>query len=173
MAYQMIDSTPLAHQEVYDLIDHYFDSPQMQKMKNDGDMSVYMTRIATLLASPEQRYLVVVAPIDTRAIGTRVPLSDLKWQSLQTRSLTNVDHTIHRHSYQPKLTKQYAIRMKLIQRFPNRTEYDFNTESRLHHVCTMSLIHTNPNQPLEFPESVILSGSLELYRTVLFIQKCA
>lgn len=162
-SYAFLDDVP---PPIYVLLDQYFESPRLQKTRDQDAVSIYMVRIQSLLASPEQRYVVVSVPRDPNPIGSIVPLSDLKWMSLQTRMLTNVDPSLHRHSYMPKYTKKYTKRLPLNERYPNRSEYEFDKE------CVMALMHTNPNQKMEFPEQVVLSGSIELYRTV-FVRKIA
>lgn len=168
-SYQLIDDTPFDRQILYDFLNAYFDSPQVQKTKNDENSgtSVYMTRINSLLASPEQRFLVVITDADAHPVGTVIALSDLKWKSLQTRMLSQFDRTIHRHSYLPKNQKKYALRMKLLQRYPNRSEYEIENFPG---ECVVALMHSNPNQAFEFPDQVICSGSIELYRTVFMMK---
>lgn len=173
MSYQLVDSTPFPRQLLYDFLNAYFDSPDMQKMRNDENsgVSVYMTRIKSLLASPEQRFLVAIAPLDQTPVGTLVPMSELKWQSLQARMLNVSDatlHNVHRHSYQPKNSKKFSVKMDLIKRFPNRTEYSLDGFGA---VCTVALMHTNPEQPFEFRDQAICNGSIELFRTVFFIKE--
>lgn len=168
MAYQLVDQTSLTRQQLYNLLNIYFDEPSVQKTKNDENSgtSVYMTRFNSLLASPEQRFLVVITEMDNSPIGTVVPLSEMKWKSLQTRMLSQFDRTIHRHSYLPKNQKKFAIPMKLLKRYPNRSEYEIDGFPG---ECVVALMHTNPNQEFEFPDKVICSGSIELYRTVFMM----
>lgn len=159
----MLDDEPL---RIYSMLDEYFESPRLQKTRDQDAVSIYMVRIQSLLASPEQRYVVVSVPRDSHAVGTLVPLAELKWLSLQTRMLSNVDHALHRHSYMPKYSKKFNAKLALIQRYPNRSEYRFDEK------CVMALMHSNPNQSMEFTDTVVFSGSVELYRTV-FVAKPA
>lgn len=173
MSYQLVDGDQksIARDMLYDWIDRYFDSPQVQKMRDDRNSgtSVYMTRIKTLLASPEQRFVIAVTELDNQPIGAIQNLADVKWMSLQMRMLTVVDgemNKVHRHSYMPKNTKAFAKKLNLIQRHPNRTEY---TLEGFETVCTVALIHSNPEQPYEFRDQTACAGSIELYRTVFMM----
>jgi hypothetical protein len=168
MSYQLIDSTPFHREVLYEFLDAYFDSPRLQKMRNDDNsgVSVYMTRINSLLASPEQRFIIAIAPLDRVEPGTLVPLLEVKWQSLQTRMLPITDpvlHAVRRHSYQPKNTKKYAIGMTLKERYPDRTEYVLKG---FENTCIVALKHSNPENRYEFRDQMVCSGSIELYRTL-------
>lgn len=169
MAYQLIDSTPFNREVLYELLDTYFDSPVMQKMRNDSGVSVYMTRINSLLASPEQRFIIVVAPLDNVENGTKVPLCEIKWLSLQTRMLPIADpvlHAVKRHSYQPKQSKKFAILMNLKARYPDRTEYWLKG---FEEVCVVAMKHTSPDVMYEFRDQSNCAGAIEMYRTVFMI----
>lgn len=170
--YHLIDSeVSLAVQSLYDRIDRYFQSPHVMKMYNEGNSSVYMVRIRTGLASPKQRYLVVVAPLDVHGVGAVLPLRSLEWTSFQTRSLdaehVEKERAVPQHTYMPDHSEKNRVMMKLLKRFPGRTEYEVDGIGK---ECVAALMHTSRENEWEFPDRVTLSGSLELYRTVLMIR---
>lgn len=172
MSYQLVGSSvSLNTLALYERIDEYFQSPTLQKMYDENNTSVYMVRIRTGLASPKQRYLVVVTTPDRRPKGTVMPLRSLEWVSFQTRLLDSEriekDEKIVTHAYQPSHLLSKRVMMKLLKRYPGRTEYEIEGVGN---ECVAALMHTNRENEWEFPDRVTLSGSLELFRTVLMIR---
>lgn len=171
-SYHLVDSSvSLVIQSLFERIDAYFQSPYLQKMYDDVESSVYMVRIRTGLASPKQRYLVVVSARDSHTKGTVMSLRALEWISFQTRSLESEaiekDQKIITHSYQPNHSTSKRLTMNLLKRYPGRTEYELEGVGK---ECVAALMHSSRENEWEFPDRVTLSGSLELFRTVLMIR---
>ncbi len=65
----------------------YFNNPMFTKIKNiDTEYSLYMCKLYCLL-SREFRYIIVIVKLDLLPIKTEQKLSNLKWISLQARTL--------------------------------------------------------------------------------------
>jgi hypothetical protein len=75
--------------------------PEMVKIKDiDEKHSLYCTKIQGVLLV-EYRYIFCIVFRDKLQVNSKQKLSNLKWESLQTRSLeTNYNTNIH--SYNPK-----------------------------------------------------------------------
>jgi len=75
----------------------YFNNPVLTKIKNVTTFSVYMTKTYCLL-NKECRYIVVFVPDDGMRIGNRDTLGNMRWISIQTRTLED-KHKLDPHGY--------------------------------------------------------------------------
>lgn len=100
--------------DVYTLFTVYFGNPEMTKIKDVGQYSMYTAKIHALLGI-EYRYVIVFVYRDESKLGTVEKLNVLKWISLQTRGLPD-DHKIPYHSYvprrMPELDKKISLKSK-------------------------------------------------------------
>ena len=82
----MIDSDLIEDKRtVHDMFTSYFGNPSLTKIKDDNNCSVYAAKVNLQLR--EYRYLLITCEKDNFTIGTNFKLEDLRWISLQTRSL--------------------------------------------------------------------------------------
>ena len=87
---------------VYNLFTDYFRDPGMTKIKDIDNYSMYMTKIHSLLGI-EHRYVIAFVFKDEKPLGNKENLSNLKWLSLQTRTMTE-EHDLPFHTYIPRRT---------------------------------------------------------------------
>ena len=166
MSYSIIDgSNDLSSKNFYEVIDSYFESPTLEKVQNSDNKSIYMAKIKTLLASPEQRYIIAITDTDHYPIGKKLPLNNIPWKSFQTRYLSNLDKNITSHTYSPKNIPEYTLKISLIKRYEDHTDYSLNNYKTL----TITLIHKNKNL-YEYPPSGNLASCLETYKSVIVIK---
>ena len=153
---------------VYDLIDTYFDEPDMEKIKNEKGMSVYMCKLVTLLASAEQRYLIAISSQDSIPVGYRLPLKNIEWKSFQARSLPEKDYLIKtKHSYMAKNKPEYQINVFLKNRFEDHTDYVLD-DQEANMKCSITLLHKRKNL-YTFPDHGTIGACLETFQTVITI----
>lgn len=163
MSYTILDNSSISSKNLYDLIDSYFESPILEKTQNQNNSSIYMCKIKTLLASPDQRYIVATTPLDNNPLGMKLPLSNIIWKSFQTRSLSNVNINLPLHKYSPKNESLYTIPVSLIKRFEDHTDYLINNFN-----STVTLLHKNKNV-YEYPSNGNLASCIETYRTIIVL----
>ena len=72
--------------EIYDLFTNYFSNPILTKTKDIDNSSIDMVRIISGYVV-YNKYLIVSVDKDENKKGTKKRLSDLSWNSLQTRML--------------------------------------------------------------------------------------
>lgn len=163
--YSMID-TDFSIKNLYELIDDYFDSPILEKVQDNQNISMYMCKISTLLAGTEQRFLIAICNRDTNPIGKNVYLSNINWKSFQTRILNNSLHpNIIKHSYQPKNKERFtSIQVNLLKRYEDHTEYYFDDKNYKNFI--VSLLHKNKNL-YEYPDYGNLAACLETFKTII------
>ena len=85
---------------LYQAIVAYFGNPEMYKIKNINNYSMYICKIESHLLI-EYKYLIVFVQEDVSEINSKVRLFDLKWVSLQTRVLPD-EYDIPNFSYFPR-----------------------------------------------------------------------
>jgi hypothetical protein len=149
---------------LYPIIDSYFDRPVLEKTKDSNNLSVYMCKIASLLAGAEQRYLVVTTVIDRNPVGTRVALASLKWKSFQARTIPQYIPSIPKHSYSPKSTGEYLTPVHLSKRYEDHTEYSLEG----YPTVAVTLLHKNKNM-YEYAEKGMVATALETFRCVFVV----
>ena len=96
---EVLDTFEPDKDNMYKAFDNYFNHPIMFKIKNINNCSMYMIKSSCLLSN-ECRYIICFIPEDSLIIGTKEHLSNLKWISFQTRTLSD-KHDLPSHSYQP------------------------------------------------------------------------
>lgn len=163
MSYTFLDNTNFDSKNLYEIVNNYFENPVLQKTQNKATSSIYMCKIKTLLASPEQRYLIAITPLDKNQLGIRIPLENINWKSFQTRTLSNVEVDLPTHKYSPKNNNDYTIQVSLINRYEDHTDYIINN-----HNSTVTLLHKNKNL-YEYPPNGNLASCLETYKTIIVI----
>ena len=86
---------------IYDMFTDYLNNPGMTKIKNDNNLSMYLTK-TYCLTSTTCRYIIVFVPQNNSPLGSSEYLKDLKWVSLQTRTLEEKFPSIKYHGYIPE-----------------------------------------------------------------------
>lgn len=156
-------------ERVYSLFVNYFDNINFTKLSEKDGFSLYYARIACLL-STEVRYLIAIVKNDRNSVGTVFPLLELKWISLQTRSLEE-NHRIPQQSYDPKRGSPYNTVLNIKSREELCTVY-----SSVEYPIEITLYNTikkkkNPYEEMtnkyEYPNNGTLVTALETYKTIV------
>lgn len=155
----MIFSDPTRRQ-FYSLLVDYFDNPVFEKLKNEDGYSIYICKIYSLLLN-ENRYLIAITEPDNYPIKKKIPLSDLKWISFQTRILSDNKDVIQ-HSYTIKKKYQSLHIQKSLQDNSMSIYQMTNNEFPIE----ITLLHTKNNE-YEYPTNGNLVSCLETYQTII------
>lgn len=168
MAYSYLQGRDIDIQteNIYLLINSYFDNPILQKVRDDLTInnSVYMCKINSLLGGTDQRYIVVTTDKDNHPVGKLLSLDMIMWKSFQTRTLPYIPN-IKKHSYNPKNEQSYLIPITLIERYDDHTDYlmkFYDSQSMI------TLIHRHKNK-YEYSDRGSLAAALESFQCVLRI----
>ena len=106
-------------EQAYQLFINLYKNPQMTKVKDKEQQSIYMTKTSCLLIN-ECRYLIAIVPKDTATLGAHRNLSDLPWTNFQTRLLKGK----YNCAICPvSAVKSAPIPLELVQRTEKYTEY--------------------------------------------------
>ena len=153
-------SNPI-HRKIRNVINMYYDSPVMQKTKNDRDKSIYMCRLQSLLLH-DHRYLIAVCQIDDNPIGVKINIKDLTWECLQARILENEEYmNIIQHSYETKRDNIYTVEMRRTFQCEEYSIYGSNNIQ-----IEITLLNTTPDK-YEYPDTGSLMSCLETFQTII------
>ena len=144
---------------IYSSFTKYFGNPTMTKVKDSGEYSVYMVEISCLL-NRENRYLMLVVTKDDKPVRTQEMMDDLKWESLQTRSLYEKHHVV--------IFKYFA------RRYPPLMDPIYVTEKKKSHYSysakTLPIIVTllpDLQGEMNYSETGTVVQALEQFQTVI------
>lgn len=147
------------------LINQYFQSPIMQKIKNNENRSVYMCRINTLLLK-DRRFLIAISPIDNHPIGHKSPLKDILWDFFQIRVLDSeeyIQQNIISHSYIPKNDQHL---MMIVSRYFKNKEYSLYRPDQQIFPIEITLLNTIADE-FEYPEKGTIISCIETFQTII------
>jgi len=158
---EFLDTFEPDKDNMYKAFDNYFNHPIMFKIKNINNYSMYMCKSACLLSN-ECRYIICFIPEESSAIGNKEQLSNLRWVSFQTRTLSD-KHNLPSHGYNP--IKEGPLNVVII-----RTS--MCAESSTYKCDAFPLIITLLNKKTESdyqPRGTIIAA-LETYSTIITLQ---
>lgn len=158
----VIDSDlDFSKREIYQLFFNYFNDPILTKIKDDAGNTLYAAKIGLLLR--DNRYLLVSTPKDNYQVGQTFKLSDIKWNILQTRTLSD-DYNCNSFSYSPTKKHPYNTRIFVDKRYDHMST--FRCKDYKIQVC---MLHTD-NSKFQYPDIGYLAGALETYNALFKIE---
>lgn len=144
--------------DIYQHFTDYFNNPLMEKTKNIDGCSVYMTKVSSRL-SVKGRFIVAICHQNPFDVGHKTHLSNIKWQSIQTRTFGNQKvsstHTYHKNTNSLLNTK--------IHKFSNELKYSKYLCKELP-IDVVVLCGEGINL---YNDSMNLINAIELYNTVI------
>lgn len=154
--------------ELYTYITRYFDNPRLQKDKDTELFSIYICQVFTQL-SVDRRYIIVLVPRDVVFIGEHRNLSQLKWESFQTRTMSSIGKSVPIIRYNPQVV--YEENNTPIYREAIEQQQS-STPSTTLYACRafpiqISMLHYN-NQVFDYPEQATLRNALETFQTIIY-----
>lgn len=99
------------------LINEFYNNPILKKIEDDGGFSVYATKVHCLLK--EKRYIIFYSLLDSNKVGSFVKLKDIKWVSLQTKTISDENNIVVSmvgnicYQYEPRKIKELNKVIKL------------------------------------------------------------
>lgn len=159
---KMLFSHP-ERQEVYDVIIAHFGNPVCEKIRNQDGYGIYLVEIQSMLLN-DKRYLIVMIQNDPRPIHTKDYLSNLKWKSLQTRTMDNEQSlTIPPYTYLVQRGLSANIPLYLESRSKKISIY---YPPKNHYPIEVALLHTRDTE-YEYPNEGNLASALETFQTII------
>lgn len=140
------------------LISEYYDNPNLQKIKDSDNNSIYAVMLENNLIN-NKYYIIATCIKDNNKIGVIKSLSHLNWNAFQTRNI-NLPNMIS-FTHETKQDKKFNITLKLFERTKKITKYI--TEE---YPIYISLLHDNLNL-YEYPNIGNLIAALDTYKTII------
>lgn len=145
---------------VYEAFYTYFCNPDMTKIKNVENFSVYMTKIYAMLGNA-YRYLILFVNIDTNSVGAKKKMKDLEWVSLQTRTLED-SHNIPKHTYEVHKGPPLDQRINIIKTDEQKSIYEAEKFPLI-----ITLLHTRKNSTFQYNKTGTIVSALETFQTII------
>ena len=162
---EMIDDYNPAKDNIYKMFSEYFNDPMMTKMKDEKNLSMYVSRSYCLL-NRECRYIIVFTEQTENTIGTLANLSTLEWISLQTRTLPedfeNFRDIKSSHGYQPSLQNPLIASIKRTKATKEVSTYECDDFPII-----VTLLHTEKNTREVYQNNGTIIHALETFQTVI------
>ena len=156
-----IDNFTPEKDPIYDMFTEYFNNPVLTKIKNENNLSMYITK-TYCLTSTTCRYIIAFVPLDDSQIGSNNYLSDLKWLSLQTRTLGDKFPNMGTHGYSPE---EKGPLMSKINRV-NVTK-EASTYKCTDYPLTITLLHDTKKNSDSYQNSGNIIIALETWNTII------
>ena len=157
---EFLDGYDPEKENLYEMFTEYFKNPVMTKLKNVEKFSMYISKLYCLL-SKECRYLIVFIPEDNNNIGNKQNLESLRWESLQTRTMTE-QYDIQPHGYEPVAKGPLTSKIERVDVDPEASTY----------MCEkfkifITLLHTEKNTADTYQPKGTIIAALETYNTIV------
>jgi len=143
---------------MYKEFDKYFNHPTMVKIKNVNKHSMYMTKTVCLLSN-ECRYIIAFLPLDEFPIGGKERMNNLRWMSLQTRTLPD-KHDLPSHGYQHKRDGALKATITRTCVTPEASTYKCETFPLI-----VTLLHKKSDYDYQSTGNII--SAIETYSTII------
>ena len=147
-------------EEVYTLVDDYFDHPVMTKAGDSADLSIYMVKIHSLLAL-ENRFLVATTGRDRYPMGFKIPLKEVPWVSFHTTRRENPERGYIPHKYVPKRQPMFQRRIALFKRDASASAYDADD------LPVVVTIQHGKKSPYAYNQEGTITLALETFSTII------
>ena len=157
---EFLDGYDPEKENLYEMFAEYFKNPVMTKLRNVDKFSMYISKLYCLL-SKECRYLIVFVLEDNNNIGHKQNLESLRWESLQTRTMTE-QYDIQYHGYEPVAKGPLTALIERIKVEPEASTY----------ICDkfkifITLLHTEKNTADTYQPRGTVIAALETYNTIV------
>ena len=159
---QLLDIFEPDKDVMYKAFDLYFNHPIMVKIKDVNNHSMYMTKLYCML-NKECRYIIAFLPRDSINIGGKENLFNLRWVSLQTRTLPD-KHDLPCHGYQPKKEGALNVVIERISQTKEASTYKCDSFPLL-----ITLLHVKKDEN-EYQDRGNIIAALETYSTIITLQ---
>lgn len=144
---------------LYSLFIQYFGDLAMTKIKDVQNYSMYVAKIHCLL-STENRYVIVFVPSDNLPLGNTEQLRNLRWETLQTRALSD-NHGIAPQTYKPRRMKEFMVPIIMTE----KTDKQYNYSCEKYPTLQITMLPRKKGE-LEYQPKGSIVSAIETYSTV-------
>jgi len=158
---QLLDDFDPKKEAMYNAFHEYFNRPIMTKIKDVNGYSMYMSKTYCLLTN-ECRYIIVFIKQDSMPIFSKESLLNLRWDSLQTRTLID-QHKLPAHGYQPKSIGPLSAHIDRKEIKPECSIYSCDIFP-----ISVTLLHGKGGAS-EYQQKGTIIAALETYNTIIVL----
>jgi hypothetical protein len=148
----------LIRDNIYPLFIRYFEDPILTKVKDINNFSMYACKVQALLGI-EFRYIICFIKQDSNPIGSQLNLSDISWECIQTRTLTE-DYNVNMHAYIPQ--RLNGLNKKIYLQNKDDKSYDYKVDGL---PMTISLLPKTKH--IDYLNSGSVVNAIETYQTII------
>lgn len=157
---QLLDDYHPEKDYIYSAIVNYFDDPIMVKIKDVDNYSMYLCKIHCLL-NKDYRYIICFVEKDFQPVHTKENLLNLKWVSLQTRTLPDYFETAILHKYKPKREPPFNSEISVTTK--EKTQYTYKCKDL---PIKVTLLMQDKGTQI-YQDKGTLAAALETFYTVI------
>jgi hypothetical protein len=141
----------------------YFENPELTKIKKDiNNYSMYMVEIYSMLGI-EKRYLIAFVREDGEMLGQKKRLSELSWDSLQTRTFPEIEYSSEQvgiHTYNPRRLPE--LNYKITLQYKDDAQYVYTVEK-----LPIQITLLPKSKHLDYSKNGTIITALETYQTLV------
>jgi hypothetical protein len=156
---EQIDVIDNSHLEVYNDFIDYFGNPIMTKISSMNNNSIYAVR-RSINNDNGNKYILVNTKEDGHSIGFTKPLSDIQWDSFQTRVLKK-DYDVLNHTYETRKFSKFETSIHRIEKQENSSTYICNG------IPVKVILIDSKKQYFNYKDKGTLLSAIETYNTIL------
>ena len=156
---ELLDTYDPDKEMVYNLFLSYYGNPNFTKIKEEEKFYIYMCRVYSLLSN-QHRYLIAVVN-ENKSLKREEKLSDLKWVSFQTRTLSE-NFNIDRYSYNQK--RGTLLDSEIKKFLCDNISCSYNCEKIP--ILNITLLNTKDDL-LEYQKNGTIISALETFHTII------
>lgn len=156
---EQIDTIDNSHMEVYNDFIQYFGNPMMTKISTMKNNSIYAVR-RSINNDNGNKYILVYSKEDGRPIGSTKPLTEIHWDSFQTRVLKK-DYDVLNHAYETRKFSKFETTIHRVEKKEDSSTYICNG------IPVKVILLDSKNQHFNYKAKGTLLSAIETYNTIL------
>jgi hypothetical protein len=142
---------------IYKLFTTYFQDPEMTKIKDVNQYSMYGIKVNAILGI-EYRYIFAFVKKNNFPINDRKLLSSLEWDCIQTRTLED-EHNIPSYTYIPYRHEKLNTAINMTEKINNNYIYSSSE------FPSLKIVLLSSKKDTKYNEYGLLINAIETYNT--------
>lgn len=141
----------------------YLNNPSLVKIKDVDNYSMYMVKTLCLLNNT-CRYIIAMVSLDYNIVGFTQELSDMKWKSLQMRTLHS-GYDIPSHFYEAEAKGPLLAVINRVEKTPEASTYTCEK-----YPISVALLHTEKKGVNAYQDKGTVIAALETWETIITVK---
>jgi hypothetical protein len=150
---------------VYSLFNDYYSSLIFTKTEDKHKYSIYCAQLHCQLCVM-RRYIILFVPFDRKPVGTQLPISELAWVNLQSRTLRS-DFGLVPQPHSPKESPLSEIAIVVKERKIEKTIYSVPNLPNINVSLLPKTDTPKQSNTYDYPDEGTIALALETYYTTV------